>query len=458
MALFAQLVEQDPLLLAILESFFDAIYITDGLGNTLYANSAYERISGISRDQVIGKHVQNIVSEGLISRSIVMLVLAQKKPVTITQQYVTGKTALTTANPILDDDGQIRFVVCNIRDISELQALKDELQAARELSATYMHVLQKIQSVNEADDIVAESPPMRDALELAGRVALYDTTVLISGESGTGKEVVAEYLHQCSPRKLKPFLKINTASLPANLLEAELFGYAKGAFTGALSQGKPGFFELANGGTILLDEISELPLELQAKLLRVLQNKEMYRVGGQEPIQLSVRVLATTNRNLPREVESGHFRQDLFYRLNVFPLTVPPLRKRKEDIPPLVSHFLRKLKLQYGRAKGVEPEVLEAFQAYDWPGNVRELENLLEYLFVVTKANNIQLHDLPGQFAKQLRGSPDSSKPLRQGRNQYEAQLIADLLGQGLSLRKIAARLGVNPSTILRKIRKYNLK
>lgn len=448
------------LFLSILESISDAIYIADNKGITLYVNNSYERITGVNRKEVLGKHVTRIVNEGILSHSLVMLAISNKKTVSTAVRYKSGKIAVATANLLFNKNGEIKYVVCNIRDIIELELIKSKAQQIldkKDLSSKDNNTDNK-ENNSKFKKIIAESRHMKDILDLAKRVALYDTTVLISGESGSGKEVLAEYIYQNSNLTGKPFVKINIASFPKNLLEAELFGYVKGAFTGASNKGKVGFFELAEGGIILLDEISELPFELQAVLLRVLQNKEIYRVGGNEAIKLNVRVIATTNRNLVEEVEAGRFRKDLYYRLNVFPIIIPPLRERRNDIIPLTRYFLDELEAKYHIKKTIDKEVEEVFENYDWPGNVRELFNLLEYLFVITKDCVIKKDDLPVNIFPSKNENTSHDMSYHQKKERFESKLIDDMLKEGLSITKIAEKYGVHPSTISRKIRKYKLR
>ena len=328
-------------ILFILESLSIAIYVSDKNGKTLFASNSYERITGINRNDVIGKHVTDIVNEGIINQSLVIMALSSKEnPISMEVKYKGGRIVLATAYQIIDKNNEVKYIISFLSDIAKLKSIEKEKQVARDL-LTNDRLNNKPADIIPIN-IIAESQQMKDVLYLAKKVAPFDTTVLISGETGVGKEVVADYIYKNSHLVNKPYVKINIASLPKNLIESELFGYVKGAFTGALDKGKTGFFELANGGTILLDEISELPYELQSVLLRVLQNKEIYRIGGDKPIKLDIRILASTNRNLLEEVHAGRFRKDLYYRFN-FPIIIPSLRERKGDIIPLVNEYLYKL-------------------------------------------------------------------------------------------------------------------
>lgn len=312
------------------------------------------------------------------------------------------------------------------------------------------------------DKLIYKSKIMQQTFELALKVAKVDSNVLITGESGVGKEIIAKIINAASPRAKKPFLQINCGAIPENLLESELFGYEGGAFTGAKSSGKMGYFEISNGGTLLLDEIGELPLNLQVKLLRAIQDREIYRVGGTTPIKFDVRIISATNRNLEEMVQRGLFRADLYYRLNVVPINIPPLRKRTDDIIPLAIHFLEKFNSKYKMNKRFEPEVLLAFERYKWPGNVRELENVVERLVIISDDEIIGLHHLP--FNNKITNDTSgltievlNPVPLQTASEILEKKLIAKALQLTGSTRKAAKILGVTHPTVIRKAQKYNL-
>jgi two-component system response regulator FlrC len=335
----------------------------------------------------------------------------------------------------------------------------------------------------EADDTIAEDPHTRNLLALAARVAESDATVLLTGESGTGKEVFARYIHQHSPRRAAPFVAINCAAIPENLLEATLFGYEKGAFTGAQSS-QPGKFEQAQGGTVLLDEISEMPLGLQAKLLRVLQEREVERVGGKKPVPLDIRVLATSNREMEKEIAAGRFREDLYYRLNVFPLVIPALRERPGDIVPLARHFLARHAQRAGRQARFSPEAEALLPRYAWPGNVRELENAMHRALILTPGDTLSAETLrlclphwtaqvvdagsagsingtneaaAASFAARSAGSPLESAGTRSGnmRDLERDHILATLREMGGSRKKTVEKLGISERTLRYKLQQY---
>ena len=447
-------------LMEILEHSFDGIRITDGKGRILYANTANAALLGVSKRDLEGKTTQELLDEHIFSDSVILRTLKTGQRATHTSHnYCTGLDVLATATPILDRDGNIQYIVNNVRDVTALSRMRDSLRDYDEVIRIQKKQIDEMRSRYGLDKLIAHSQSFRKVIELAHRVAPYDgATVLILGESGTGKELIAETIVENSPRKGKPFIRINCGAIPENLLESELFGYEKGAFTGADSKGKKGLFEAANTGTIFLDEIGEMPLHLQVKLLRVLQQKEITRVGGSHPIPLDVHVLAATNRDLRQMVHEGTFREDLYYRLNVVSIQIPPLRERQEDIIPLIHHFLRIFNQKYGMQKSVQAEIFPLFERYPWPGNVRELENQVENLMIVSQGDIITREDLPDKFfttAEEQSFDFEHIIPLRDAVEQVEKSLIEKALAKYGSTRKAAAALGINASTIVRKMQSF---
>ncbi|HOQ09320.1 MAG TPA: sigma 54-interacting transcriptional regulator [Syntrophomonadaceae bacterium] len=444
-------------LAAIIDSSYDGLYITDGQAVTLHINKAFERITGVTAEECLGRSMHELVAEGYFSRSGTLLALEHRKPVTVPLQAKTGKHALVTSTPVFDDDGNIILVVTNVRDLTELNQLKQKVDDLETLSKAYHVELQQMR-MESAAKYVFNSAPMRDLMRTIIHVSSVESTVLIQGESGSGKEVVADMIHYHSPRRDMPFIKINCAAIPQNLLESELFGYEPGAFSGADRRGKPGIFELANHGTLFLDEISELPLDLQAKLLRVLQDQKVMRIGGTEPIQVDVRIIAGSNVNLWEMVQRKLFRTDLFFRFNVVPIYVPPLRERIDDIPVLCAHFLDMFNKKYNLNKRIAPEVLQAFVHYDWPGNVRELRNLIERLVVTTMHDLITLDDLsawstlvPGQIS-------DGKIPtLQEAIEETERKLLVAAFHQCKTTYEVAELLGISQASVVRKAKKLGI-
>lgn len=449
---------------AIIEASYDGIYVTDGRARTLRVNRAYERISGLRREDLVGRTMQELVAAGCFDRSVTLEVLKTGEPVTIMQDIRGGKRVIVTGTPFRDPaTGEISLVVTNVRDITELDRLRSELQRLKVASTYYSSELERLLPLSEqGGTLVVRSPRMLSVVDSAVRVARYDTTVLLTGESGTGKGVLARLIHRMSPRKDGPFLKINCGGIPPTLLESELFGYEPGSFTGASPKGKPGLLEAAHGGTVFLDEVVELPPELQVKLLHVLEDRTVTRVGGTREIEIDVRLIAAANRDLEEAVRKGEFREDLYYRLNVVPLHIPPLRDRREDIAPLLQHFLSKFCERYQKKVRLAPAAADRLFTYDYPGNVRELENLVERLVVMATSEEIRLEDLPippqGRFAlKETRREGWDHRGLRQVLEDTERRLLETALEECRSTREMARRLGVDQSTVVRKLKKHGL-
>ena len=448
---------------AVIECSYDGIYITDGEANTLKVNKSYEKITGLTREFMIGKNMKKLVEEGVISSSGTLLVLKYKRPTTIEQTFKTGKKVLVSSSPIFDNKGNITMVVTNVRDVTQLYELKEQLAKNEKLKKKYYSEAEAMRNqLLNSSDIIAQDKRMLDTLRMAKRVANVDTTVLLLGETGVGKEEVAKYIHKNSKRCNKHFIKINCGAIPENLIESELFGYEKGAFTGANKEGKIGLFEVADKGTIFLDEVGELPLDMQVKLLRVLQEREIKRMGGVASIKIDVRILAATNRNLEEMVEKKLFREDLYYRLNVVPLTIPPLRERKNDIVPLFEHFLAELNKKYGLNRNFSSSAVDALIQYNWPGNVRELKNIVERAVIMSSSDNILRSDLP--IKSNLNSldieidSSDEKVNLKEIVEKLELQFINKAFEKYGNVRDAAAYLGMDASTFVRKRKRYSEK
>lgn len=443
---------------SIMEASFDSIFLADAAGQVLSINSAYTRITGITPEEIIGKNCSDLLQERFFDRSETLEVIATREPVTFTQKLRNGKSLLVTGNPIFNKKGDLVRVLTNGRDITELNKLRQEVEHAHSLKEHYQNELLKFQ-VENSTLYVASSRKMKDILDLALHISKVDTTILIQGESGVGKEIIAQQIHQNSLRQDKPLIRINCAAIPESLLESELFGYEPGSFTGAKKEGKMGIFELADQATLFLDEIAELPLHLQAKLLRVLQEKEIMRIGSAKPKAVDVRLITATNRDLREMVKNGEFRQDLYYRLNVVPITVPPLRERREDIPSLVNFFLSAFNKKYGLNKSVDTSVMEAFINYDWPGNVRELRNMIERLVVTTPQvviSEVTINDSI-EDTRQITACCLDSLNLRDTVAEFEKGIILDYVAKYKSTRKTASALGLSPTTLCRKAANYGI-
>lgn len=448
-----------------LDSSFDGVLITDEDGNIIYVNLQYEKITGLKKKDILNKNLSHLLEDGSINRAISLEVLKSGKSITTTHKYISGKSALSTAKPIFDSNKNIIGVVNNTRNIEKLIKLRSEI---KEYAANQEKVNQEISHlkkiINKNKDFIFQSKAMEDTVNLASKVAKFDSTVMIYGESGTGKEVLSKYIHGLSERSNDTFIKVNCAAIPKELFESELFGYEKGAFTGASNTGKIGFFELADGGTLFLDEIGELQLSVQSKLLRAIQEKEITRVGGKERIKLDIRVIAATNRNLEQEVKDGNFREDLYFRLNVFPITVPPLRERHDDIEVFIKFFIEKLNNKYKTNKTISKEAMDYLLKYDFPGNVRELENMVEYLFILSE-DTIQVEVIPGKILSQIMisdyksgNSNDKKEKLNYLMDLYEKAIIEDTIKKYHTLEEASKVLGIHYSTLSRKMNKYDLK
>lgn len=446
---------------AIIESSYDGLYITDGESRTLRVNQAYERITGIKKEEVLGKRTEDLVSNGLFKPSVTSEVLKKKRPITIMQQIKAGKTVMVTGNPIFDPNNRVARVVTNVRDLTELNQLKSELEESRQLTRRYREQLDDQQYLNEASqELVIKSEAMRLVCQKALKMARVDSAVLLTGESGVGKDLLARFIHKAGPRKENNFIKINCGAIPENLLESELFGYDKGAFTGARGEGKAGLLEMGHAGTVFLDEIADLPLYLQVKMLSAIEDKKLTRLGGTKPRQIDFRLIAATNRDLTAMVDDGTFRRDLFFRLSTLPLAIPALRGRGEDIVPLINHFLKKFNQAHGLNKTFTQEVYDRLTRYMFPGNVRELMNIVEQLVVMSENRTITCEELP-HFLKA--GLPPLSvaaegNSLKLTKADMEKKIIEEALRKHRTLQQAAKFLGVNQSTISRKIHQYDIK
>lgn len=458
--LLNDLKETNRELSTIFENSYDGIYITDTNGKTLKTNTAIERITGIPKEYYIGKTVDELIQRGILQTSVTHKVLEEKRRVTVNQPNYAGKDTLMTGNPVLNEDGEIEKIVTNIRDLTELNELHRELKKVKDLNQKYKRELKKLQSLSKfANDVIIVSEQMDEIFGVIDRIANVDATVLILGETGVGKDVIAREIFRKSDRSKKgEFIKVNCGAIPPNLLESELFGYESGAFTGASQKGKPGLFELAHKGVMFLDEIGELPSELQVKLLRVIQENEIHRIGATKPIQVDVRIVAATNRDLKKMVSEGQFREDLYYRLNVIPIHVPPLRERRDDILPLVQFFLDKTNERYQFNKEFNHELNEFFYYYSWPGNVRELANLIERLVLTTGEDLITLEDLPLEYRNDEESIPIfESLSLKEAVELTEKQLLQSACNKYRTTYEIAEALQTSQATVVRKLNKYGL-
>lgn len=442
---------------AIIESSYDGIYVTDGEANTIRVNSAYEKITGIKAAEVIGRNMNELVKEGYFDESASLRVREERKPVTLRQKLKSGKSVLVTGNPIFDENGKIKMIVTNVRDMTGLVELQQQLEYTKGMTTAYRDILKSMQQTSALDnDIIMVSEPMLHIQELLDRVCRTNATVLIYGETGVGKDRVAEEIHEKSDRAESGiFVKINCGAIPETLLESELFGYDRGAFTGARKEGKPGLFEVAHKGTLLLDEVESMPMLLQSKLLRVLQNFEITRVGGTKPVKVDVRLICASNQDLKEMIAKKLFRADLYYRLNVIPIYIPPLRERRDDIPSLVHFFLGRYNKRHGTKKVLSREAMGHLLTYPWPGNVREVANVIERLVVITHGDYILPNNLPREISeKPGREVLDSGLLLKEQMEKMEISIIRKAVEKFGSARKAAPHLGMDATSLTRKMKK----
>lgn len=490
-----RLIEQNRLLkqreldiLDVADAVSDGIYISDRNGIVVAANKSYTKITGIRPDEIIGKNMHAVLDEKYLSNEYVVLqgknfnkngtentekdeelyiiekpfaickmVLEQKKEVSIVgtlNPMKDKKTVLFVGKPYFDKEGSISHVLIIMREIEDFAELKEKLQEAEKKSKLYLKELTYLRNNQIEDDLVVKDASMEKVVQLINHVAKTDVTVLITGETGVGKEVAAKEIYKKSNRSKQPYIKVNCAAIPENLLESEMFGYEKGAFTGAGKKEKLGYFEIAQGGTLLLDEIGELPIRLQSKLLRVLQERELTRIGGTKPIHLDVRVIAATNQNLEEQIKKGTFREDLYYRINVIPIQIPPLRDRKVDIAIFAHKFLQEFNEKYNVNKEFDITAIDILEHYEWPGNVRELKNSVERLVVIGDGRIIKAKDVLSVLGKnksEFNLIDYDNMTIKDATELIERELIDKALKKYKSSRKAAKALGVTQPTVLRK-------
>ncbi|WP_413789077.1 sigma 54-interacting transcriptional regulator [Bacillus kandeliae] len=446
---------------AILSTIYDEILVVNHKGELIrYSENIIPDFWGTDLQELLGKNLSQLEEQGLFSPSVTRLVLERKKKVSIVQEAKNGRKVLAVGNPVFNEKGEIDRIIVASRDITETTRLKSELKEIKKISEQYKKELDSFKNQDRTlKKLMYRSPKMEKIVMQVKKIAEFSSTVLITGESGSGKEVIAQAIHQLGRRSHKPFLKLNCGAIPENLLESELFGYSKGAFTGADKEGKDGYFKMADQGVLFLDEIGEMPLHLQVKLLRVLQEQEVIPVGSTVAEKVDVQIIAATNKKLEKMVEQGTFREDLFYRLNVIPVHIPPLRERTEDISVLAFHFLQQLNDKYDKNFHLTPDAVNVLEFYSWPGNVRELQNIIERLVVSSDESTIdaefvsQFLSLGYDFKK---SKPIITRviPLQEALDDVEEQLITLAMKQYKTTTKAAKALGVSQSSVSRKYQK----
>ena len=458
-------------IIPILNVITDAVFIDDADGICQWCNDACEEMYNIEYDEIVGRHVEDLEKSGIFTPSVTRRVLEEKREITIIHENRFGRRLLTTGSPVFvpmtsgewvaAGEGRysrtIAFVLTTSRDITQISTVQEQpdTPGSALLKARNLDVPEDI----DTSFIVSESEAMHNVMALTKKLASVNTTVLITGESGVGKGLIARQLHEEGVRWKKPFVTVNCGAIPDNLIESELFGYVAGAFTGSRADGKQGLFEAAQDGTIFLDEISELPLNLQVKLLQVIQERQITPVGGTRPIPVDVRIISATNRNLEELVKEGRFREDLYYRLNVVPINVPALRERPADIIPLIQMNIARCNRELGETKSISPDALSILLKYPWPGNIRELQNIIERL-VITTSHNVITEDDIFIFIKEAAEDNQinyADTSLAAALERAEKEILSRALENYKSTRAIARVLKVSQPTIVRKLNKYGL-
>lgn len=442
---------------AVIECIDDGIFILDDKSTVLEINE--KGLGTKKREDIVGRTMRELINEGIYRDSCTLKVIKSKSKETMFQYDETE--TLTTGIPYIKD-GKIEMIVCCERELKEIDIMKEQLRINEEKLDKYKSEINYLRSIlaKETKDIVLESPKMKQVVELALTAAKYDSRVLVEGETGVGKEIIAKLIYRNGIRKNGPFIAVNCSAIPENLIESELFGYEKGSFTGADEKGKKGYFELANKGVLFLDEIGEISLSFQSKLLRALQENEIQRIGGKKSIKIDVQVIAATNKNLAEKVQTGEFKADLFYRLNTFPIMIPALRDRQADIVPLIYSFADKFNKKYGTQKRFSLSSLNVLQVYEWPGNVRELENIIERLVLTVRDDIINAEHVRAILGMREKtfGEIGEKGTLKEVAELAEKELIKKYMEIYKDPEDLEKALDVSRATLNRKLLKYDLR
>ncbi|MGC9258017.1 sigma-54 interaction domain-containing protein [Desulfurella sp.] len=429
-----------------LETIVDAlgvgIYLADSKGVTLWVNKVFEDISLIKKEEVVGKTLRELVDAKFFSNSATLSVISNKKPTIVSFNTKTGKKLLSQGKPVFDNRGNLKYVVNTIYDISNIFLTPEEENINKNLASDY--------------NIVAQSEKMLKIVNIAVKASNVDLPVLICGETGVGKELVAKLIHYAGSRKNFPFVAVNCAAIPESLLESELFGYEPGSFTGSNKKGKKGIFEIANNGTVFLDEIADMPMFSQAKLLRFLEDNQFLKLGSTKPTKVDVRIIAATNVDIKKAIQESRFRKDLYYRLSTIYINIPPLRERLEDVNILTKFFLNNLNETYKTRKVIIPDVINAIKTQNLDGNVRELKSIIEKLYFYSKNDTITIEDYYENNAVKNELSSDK-KSLKDNIEAYEKSILQEYFELYKSTRKLAKALKISQSSAFKKLKKYGL-
>lgn len=444
------------------------LIITTGDGTIIWGNRYYSQLAKFDIREYFGQNVRRISQREDVTlpteRYMIDIVVETKQQQTAVVLYHTQDYVLTTAAPILNKNNEIDYIIYSVTNYSELMRLQEKVsRSSMRVLALENHLRNLQVDTSIGKDIIFTNRNMYNIYGKAMRLAGTSASVMLTGESGVGKDVLARFIHRSSPRKEENFIHVNMATIPKPLFESELFGYAPGAFTGALRQGKEGLVQLANKGTLFLDEIGELPLDIQAKLLQVIQNKEVRAIGAVEPVPVDFRIICATNRDLRQMVENHEFRLDLYYRLNAIELSIPPLRERPDDIPLLATFFLNRFNEQNGTSKYLTSDVLHMFYKYSWPGNTRELQHVIESLVVLCPTKAITVDQLPPEFPLSAQtnaleiGSGTVELTLKQSVELFETRMIREALESCPTAALAAEKLGIDASTLSKKRKRYGI-
>lgn len=444
---------------AIISTINDGIYISDGKGFTLYVNDQYSTMTGIKKEEVEGKHITELVFENYFDSSVTLEVLINQRKQSVLQKTKEREsTWLVTGNPFFNSNGKITMVINSVYDMTELNQLKEALKKQEKISNDQKEELERLRArILDVPYLIGDTPLMRTAKGIISRVANVDSSVLITGETGSGKNLAAKAIYDLNTKRTGPFIEVNCGAIPESLIESELFGYAAGAFTGASKKGKAGLIESADKGIIFLDEISEIPMHLQVKLLTFLQEKKIRRVGEVDFRSIDARVVAASNKNLEQLVDQKLFREDLYYRLAVVPIHIPPLRDLKEDIKHLIEHYLLKYNNHYQRAVAFSNEAYFYLENYSWPGNVRELQHLVEQMVVLTDTEWVTSEHLPTHIKQYYFQNISQYGGLQELVDNVERDVIQKKWNELQNKNLVAESLNIHRTTLMRKMKKLNI-